>query len=41
MPTESSIERSLREMHAPRVEPPSPTAESEAAVLRAWGAASR
>jgi hypothetical protein len=36
MPTDSSVERSLRELHAPRVEPPSPTLASEEAAILAW-----
>jgi hypothetical protein len=36
MRTESSIERELRELHAPRVEVPSPSPASEEAVLAAW-----
>jgi hypothetical protein len=36
MPTDSSVDRSLRELHAPRVEPPSPTPASEDAAIVAW-----
>jgi hypothetical protein len=36
MRTESSIERELRELHAPRVEVPSPSPASEEAVVAAW-----
>jgi hypothetical protein len=36
MRTESSIERELRELHAPRVEVPSPSPAGEEAVLAAW-----
>lgn len=36
MRTESSIERELRELHAPRVEPPSPSPGHEDAVVAAW-----
>jgi hypothetical protein len=36
MRTESSIEPELRELHAPRFEPPSPSAAHEDAVVAAW-----
>lgn len=36
MPIDSSTTRSLRELHAPRVEPPSPTPEREDAAISAW-----
>jgi hypothetical protein len=36
MRTESSIERELRELHAPRFEPPSPSPNHEDAVVAAW-----
>jgi hypothetical protein len=36
MRTESSIERALRELHAPRFDPPSPSPAHEDAVLAAW-----
>jgi hypothetical protein len=36
MRTESSIERELRELHAPRIEPPSPSPADEDAVVAAW-----
>lgn len=36
LPTESSIVQQLRELHAPRVEPPSPSPDGERAAVEAW-----